>query len=121
MLTAPFAHNSVMADLHNYATCNSNIQPVGNPNTCNKKRDLSGEELITPARSRIFGRAYGDVSTASWQHLYHQKKILTTLEQNAAATRKACAAYRNRNTGNKMWDKCPDCTTVSELHLDNCR
>ncbi|KAH7347505.1 hypothetical protein B0T11DRAFT_333612 [Plectosphaerella cucumerina] len=80
----------VMADLHNYATCNSNIQPVGNPNTCNKKRDLSGEELITRARSRIFGRAYGD---------------------NAAATRKACAAYRNRNTGNKMWDKCPDCTT----------
>lgn len=65
MLTAPFAEKSVMADLHNYATCNSNIQPVGNPNTCNKKRDLSGEELITPARSRIFGRAYGDVSTSS--------------------------------------------------------
>jgi hypothetical protein len=62
-----------MADLHNYATCNSNIQPVGKPNTCNKKRDLSGEELITPARSRILGRAYGDVSTASWQHLCHQK------------------------------------------------
>ncbi|KAF6803341.1 hypothetical protein CMUS01_15116 [Colletotrichum musicola] len=29
---------------------------------------------------------------------------------NEAATRKACAAYKKRNTGNKQWDKCPDCT-----------
>ncbi|KAH6679988.1 hypothetical protein F5X68DRAFT_193053 [Plectosphaerella plurivora] len=79
----------VMADLHNYATCNSSIQPVNNVNTCNKKRDLSGDEPMSTNRSRIFGRSYGD---------------------NAAATRKACAAYRARNTGNEWWDKCPDCS-----------
>ncbi|KAI9641873.1 hypothetical protein NHQ30_009740 [Ciborinia camelliae] len=28
---------------------------------------------------------------------------------NEAATRYACWRYRNRNTGNKQWDKCPDC------------
>ncbi|KAH7066674.1 hypothetical protein BKA63DRAFT_424947, partial [Paraphoma chrysanthemicola] len=28
---------------------------------------------------------------------------------NKAATEKACAAYRNRNTGSKQWDTCPDC------------
>lgn len=32
---------------------------------------------------------------------------------NADATKKACEAYKNRNTGNKQWDKCPDCTLVS--------
>ncbi|KAH7152242.1 hypothetical protein B0J13DRAFT_673297 [Dactylonectria estremocensis] len=26
------------------------------------------------------------------------------------ATRCACNYYHNRNTGNKQWDKCPDCT-----------
>ncbi|KAH7370957.1 hypothetical protein BKA66DRAFT_591628 [Pyrenochaeta sp. MPI-SDFR-AT-0127] len=26
-----------------------------------------------------------------------------------AATTAACNAYRNRNTGNSQWDKCPDC------------
>ncbi|OLN81929.1 hypothetical protein CCHL11_08606 [Colletotrichum chlorophyti] len=31
--------------------------------------------------------------------------------ENSAATKKACTAYRNRNTGNQQWDKCPDCTT----------
>ncbi|WYZ43411.1 hypothetical protein EsH8_VI_001110 [Colletotrichum jinshuiense] len=81
----------VMADLHKYATCNSHIQPIGNPNTCPKKRDTTPNDgdLINIARSRIMARSYGD---------------------NAAATRKACAAYRNRNTGNQQWDKCPDCT-----------
>lgn len=32
--------------------------------------------------------------------------------QNLTAIQKACAAYRNRNTRNKQWDKCPDCTMV---------
>ncbi|KAF2712187.1 hypothetical protein K504DRAFT_372504, partial [Pleomassaria siparia CBS 279.74] len=31
---------------------------------------------------------------------------------NLAATQKACAAYRNRNTGTKVWDTCPDCHMV---------
>ncbi|KAH7125772.1 hypothetical protein B0J11DRAFT_568497 [Dendryphion nanum] len=26
------------------------------------------------------------------------------------ATKCACDAYRRRNTGNKQWDQCPDCT-----------
>ncbi|KAJ0163070.1 hypothetical protein CTA2_3559 [Colletotrichum tanaceti] len=26
------------------------------------------------------------------------------------ATKCACNYYRNRNTGNNQWDKCPDCT-----------
>ncbi|APA11648.1 hypothetical protein SS1G_05103 [Sclerotinia sclerotiorum 1980 UF-70] len=28
---------------------------------------------------------------------------------NSKATQDACTAYKNRNTGNKQWDKCPDC------------
>ncbi|KAH7066675.1 hypothetical protein BKA63DRAFT_495583 [Paraphoma chrysanthemicola] len=31
-------------------------------------------------------------------------------EANSKATEDACARYRNRNTGNNQWDKCPDCT-----------
>lgn len=32
---------------------------------------------------------------------------------NADATVKACGNYLKRNTGNKQWDKCPDCKMVS--------
>lgn len=28
------------------------------------------------------------------------------------ATECACGYYRRRNTGNKQWDQCPDCTFV---------
>ncbi|KAF7861569.1 hypothetical protein EAF04_008131 [Stromatinia cepivora] len=28
---------------------------------------------------------------------------------NHKATEDACAAYKNRNTGDEQWDKCPDC------------
>jgi hypothetical protein len=31
---------------------------------------------------------------------------------NADATKKACDAYLQRNTGDKQWDKCPDCKMV---------
>ncbi|KAF6790007.1 hypothetical protein CSOJ01_14662 [Colletotrichum sojae] len=79
----------VIADLHKYAFCTSRIQPIGNPNSCPKKRDTSDNEVLNLARSRIMGRAYAD---------------------NAEATKKACAAYRKRNTGSKQWDTCPDCT-----------
>ncbi|KAG8162297.1 hypothetical protein KVR01_008062 [Diaporthe batatas] len=79
----------VMADLHKYALCTSKFQPIDNPNTCPKKRDVLDSGVLDLATSRIKGRGYGD---------------------NAAATKKACAAYRNRNTGNEQWDKCPDCT-----------
>ncbi|PVH77004.1 hypothetical protein DL98DRAFT_424568, partial [Cadophora sp. DSE1049] len=35
------------------------------------------------------------------------------LEYNDSATRKMCSAYLRRNTGNKQWDRCPDCTYVA--------
>lgn len=31
---------------------------------------------------------------------------------NEAATKAMCEAYKNRNTGNEQWDKCPDCVMV---------
>ncbi|TDZ40389.1 hypothetical protein C8035_v004136 [Colletotrichum spinosum] len=34
----------------------------------------------------------------------------TEYEINTAATKCACGYYKNRNTGNNQWDKCPDCT-----------
>ncbi|KAF9881417.1 hypothetical protein CkaCkLH20_00563 [Colletotrichum karsti] len=34
----------------------------------------------------------------------------TDYELDLEATKCACGYYRNRNTGNKQWDKCPDCT-----------
>ncbi|KAF6817777.1 hypothetical protein CSOJ01_02214, partial [Colletotrichum sojae] len=85
----PNPYLSVVADVHKYAFCTSRIQPINNNNVCPKKRDILEGDAINMTRSRIIGRAYGD---------------------NEAATRKACAAYKNRNTGNKQWDKCPDCT-----------
>ncbi|PIG88406.1 hypothetical protein AARAC_004608 [Aspergillus arachidicola] len=36
---------------------------------------------------------------------------------NRDATEKACAAYKNRNTGNKQWDQCPDCTVKNEKDI----
>ncbi|POS70317.1 hypothetical protein DHEL01_v211286 [Diaporthe helianthi] len=30
-------------------------------------------------------------------------------ELNSDATKCLCKYYKNRNTGNKKWDKCPDC------------
>ncbi|KAF9874878.1 hypothetical protein CkaCkLH20_07572 [Colletotrichum karsti] len=90
ILVALASASAVVADLHTYATCNSHIQPIGNPNTCPaSKRDTTPNEAVNLRRSRIMGRAYGD---------------------NAAATEKACAAYKARNTGTNKWDTCPDCT-----------
>ncbi|KAF6825242.1 hypothetical protein CPLU01_10368 [Colletotrichum plurivorum] len=39
---------------------------------------------------------------------------------NNDATDKACVRYRNRNTGNKQWDKCPDCTASFRGDLRVC-
>ncbi|PWY83998.1 hypothetical protein BO83DRAFT_384436 [Aspergillus eucalypticola CBS 122712] len=36
---------------------------------------------------------------------------------NKAATEKACASYKNRNTGSQQWDQCPDCTVLSDQDL----
>jgi hypothetical protein len=45
-----------MADLHLYANCYSHIQPIGNPNTCNKKRDQTLWD-----RGLVVKRSYADV------------------------------------------------------------
>ncbi|OLN81703.1 hypothetical protein CCHL11_06934 [Colletotrichum chlorophyti] len=34
----------------------------------------------------------------------------TSYEISQTATKCACEAYRKRNTGNRQWDTCPDCT-----------
>ncbi|KAF1917407.1 hypothetical protein BDU57DRAFT_546691 [Ampelomyces quisqualis] len=39
---------------------------------------------------------------------------------NAAATISACNSYMNRNTGNKQWDVCPDCTMKVVGNLNVC-
>ncbi|KAH7065751.1 hypothetical protein BKA63DRAFT_164194 [Paraphoma chrysanthemicola] len=39
---------------------------------------------------------------------------------NAAATKAACTAYLQRNTGNKQWDQCPDCTMKTVGNLEVC-
>jgi acetone carboxylase gamma subunit len=35
---------------------------------------------------------------------------------NKDATAKACDAYKRRNTGDKQWDKCPDCGLVRHIN-----
>ncbi|KAL0571432.1 hypothetical protein V5O48_010522 [Marasmius crinis-equi] len=41
--------------------------------------------------------------------------------QNDVATQRACNAYKNRNTGNKQWDKCPDCSYIKNNMLWQCK
>ncbi|KAI9931402.1 hypothetical protein ASPWEDRAFT_181282 [Aspergillus wentii DTO 134E9] len=36
---------------------------------------------------------------------------------NRDATEKACTAYKNRNTGSKQWDTCPDCTIKNDQSI----
>ena len=36
---------------------------------------------------------------------------------NDVATRKACDAYKARNTGDSQWDTCPDCTLVRDTFV----
>ncbi|KAL0576020.1 hypothetical protein V5O48_005965, partial [Marasmius crinis-equi] len=54
-----------------------------------------------------------DLHDFAWCHNYvpaQNLKIGPKNEPNPDATRAACHAYRNRNTGDKQWDTCPDCT-----------
>ncbi|KAF6812103.1 hypothetical protein CPLU01_14971 [Colletotrichum plurivorum] len=39
------------------------------------------------------------------------KGIQESNPENNDATQAACERYRKRNTGNKQWDQCPDCTS----------
>ncbi|KAH7115055.1 hypothetical protein B0J11DRAFT_572018 [Dendryphion nanum] len=49
------------------------------------------------------------VTKEGGQNVYHD-----------AATRGACTAYKNRNTGNKQWDQCPDCVIQEKGGLTFC-
>ncbi|KAK0117944.1 hypothetical protein ONS95_012256 [Cadophora gregata] len=40
---------------------------------------------------------------------------------NDAATIAACNAYKRRNTGNKQWDTCPDCTVIQNNQIKACQ
>ncbi|OLN86075.1 hypothetical protein CCHL11_05309 [Colletotrichum chlorophyti] len=56
----------------------------------------------------IKGRKYGSTGNGTpWGLTYGSYKDYEILPE---ATKCACDMYRRRNTGNKQWDQCPDCT-----------
>ncbi|UPK97584.1 hypothetical protein LCI18_008519 [Fusarium solani-melongenae] len=55
----------------------------------------------------VSNRKTSPIGGTPWSPSYNWK---TSYEVLPDATRCACNLYRNRNTGNKKWDKCPDCT-----------
>ncbi|KAG5745833.1 hypothetical protein H9Q69_012282 [Fusarium xylarioides] len=54
----------------------------------------------------VTNRHYDPIGGTPWSPSYNWKVNYEILPD---ATNCACAYYRNRNTGNKQWDKCPDC------------
>ncbi|KAK7409591.1 hypothetical protein QQX98_008253 [Neonectria punicea] len=59
------------------------------------------------AAACVTNRKSSPVGGTGWSVSYTWAKSYEILPD---ATRCACNYYRNRNTGNKQWDKCPDCT-----------
>ncbi|KAF5549086.1 hypothetical protein FMEXI_4428 [Fusarium mexicanum] len=57
----------------------------------------------------VSNRNYSPIGGTAWSVSYNWKVNYEILPD---ATNCACAYYRNRNTGNKQWDKCPDCRFV---------
>ncbi|KAL0576019.1 hypothetical protein V5O48_005964 [Marasmius crinis-equi] len=56
---------------------------------------------------------FADLHDFAWCNDYHPAESLKkgpSATDNPDATRAACHAYRNRNTGSNQWDTCPDCT-----------
>ncbi|GJC79118.1 hypothetical protein Ct61P_03313 [Colletotrichum tofieldiae] len=54
---------------------------------------------------RLF--SFSTVGGTPWSVSYNWSKHYEILPD---ATKCACNYYKNRNTGNKQWDQCPDCT-----------
>ncbi|KAG7411210.1 hypothetical protein DER46DRAFT_581562 [Fusarium sp. MPI-SDFR-AT-0072] len=54
----------------------------------------------------VTNRRYDPIGGTPWSPSYNWK---VNYEILPGATNCACNYYRNRNTGNKQWDKCPDC------------
>ncbi|KPM36376.1 hypothetical protein AK830_g10198 [Neonectria ditissima] len=59
------------------------------------------------AAACVTNRKTSPVGGTGWSVSYTWAKSYEILPD---ATKCACNYYRNRNTGNKQWDKCPDCT-----------
>ncbi|THV44558.1 hypothetical protein BGAL_0617g00010 [Botrytis galanthina] len=58
----------------------------------------------------MFGGTIADLHTRGWCTDFKQVGYIKSTPNNNVATKAACAAYKNRNTGTKQWDTCPDCT-----------
>ncbi|KAF2712186.1 hypothetical protein K504DRAFT_452414 [Pleomassaria siparia CBS 279.74] len=54
--------------------------------------------------------AFANLHAYAWCQDQGFEGINETAKENNAATAAACAAYKNRNTGTKQWDTCPDCS-----------
>ncbi|WYZ43412.1 hypothetical protein EsH8_VI_001111 [Colletotrichum jinshuiense] len=55
--------------------------------------------------------AVADLHSYAWCADRTFEGINESNPENNDATKIACGKYRNRNTGNQQWDKCPDCST----------
>lgn len=78
--------SSVVADLHKLGMCYD-------------KKVGGGKTVVCRGRPVVSG---------VWRGAYITQQVF-----DERATNEACNAYLKRNTGNKKWDKCPDCTLVS--------
>ncbi|GJC97448.1 hypothetical protein ColKHC_06274 [Colletotrichum higginsianum] len=59
----------------------------------------------------VTARKYGSTGNGTpWGITYGSYKDYEILPD---ATKCACNYYKNRNTGNNQWDKCPDCTFMN--------
>ncbi|KPM38659.1 hypothetical protein AK830_g7921 [Neonectria ditissima] len=59
------------------------------------------------AATCVSNRKSSTVGGTAWSVSYNWQ---TSYEVLPDATKCACEYYRNRNTGDKQWDQCPDCT-----------
>lgn len=57
----------------------------------------------------VSNRKYSEIGGTPFSVSYTWAKEYEILTD---ATECACDYYRNRNTGDKQWDQCPDCTFV---------
>ncbi|CAG8958305.1 hypothetical protein HYFRA_00000660 [Hymenoscyphus fraxineus] len=77
----------------------------------------------TPEEPVVKGLESRDLHTRLICYTYRKSIKLgeSTANTEDAATIAACNAYRRRNTGNKKWDKCPDCTVIQLNEIKACQ
>lgn len=66
------------------------------------------------AAACVSNRRSSPIGGTPWSVSYNWQ---TSYEVLPDATKCACDYYKNRNTGDKQWDQCPDCTFVSRRLL----